>query len=181
MAGTACPLKEPPVPRFQPEAMLRTLEADGVRYVLSGGLAATLHGSPLRTGDADICPARDPENLERLAQALRQMDAKIRSADAPDGLPFACDARSLRDVELLNLSTRFGDLDLSLRPVGTLGYEDLFLRAEHYDLGGLVVPVAALADVIRSKQAANRPKDQAALPTLRSLLAHRRRGEPQNS
>src|SRR5574341_859979 len=48
-------------------------------------------------------------------------------------------------------------------------------RVERYDLGGLLVPVAALADVIRSKQAANRPKDQAALPTLRSLLAQRQR------
>ena len=161
--------------RFQPEAMLRTLEAHGVHYILIGGLAATLHGSPLRTGDANICPARDPENLERLAQALRQMDAKIRTAGEPDGLPFACDARFLRGVELLNLTTRFGDLALSLRPAGTAGYEDLFQHVEHYDLGGLVVPVAALADVIRSKEAANRPKNQAALPTLRSLLAHRQR------
>jgi hypothetical protein len=60
------------VPRFQPEAMLRTLERHGVHYILIGGLAATLHGSPLRTGDADICPAGDLENLERLAQALQQ-------------------------------------------------------------------------------------------------------------
>ena len=169
------------MPRFQPEAMLQTLEAHRVHYILIGGLAATLHGSPLRTGDADICPARDSENLERLAQALRRMGAKIRTADAPDGLSFSCDARFLGGVELLNLTTRFGDLDLSLRPAGTGGYEDLFQHVEHYDLGGLVVPVATLADVIRSKQAANRSKDQAALPTLHSLLAHRRRGESQGS
>ena len=38
---------------------------------------------------------------------------------------------------------------------------------------GVVVPVASLADIIRSKQAANRPKDQRVLPTLRELLANR--------
>jgi hypothetical protein len=55
------------MPRFDPEAMLRVLADHEVRYGLIGGLAATLHGSPLRTGDADICPARDRENVERLA------------------------------------------------------------------------------------------------------------------
>lgn len=169
------------MPRFQPEAILRTLEDHGVTYVLIGGLAATLHGSPLRTGDADICPARDTDNLERLAQALRKMDAKIRAGDAPDGLAFACDGRFLQGIELLNLTTRFGDLDISFRPAGTGGYEDLRQHVEHYDLDGLVVPVATLADIIRSKQAANRPKDHAALPTLRYLLAHRRRDESQGS
>jgi hypothetical protein len=150
--------------------MLRLLERHGVRYVLVGGLAATLHGSPLRTGDADICPARDVENLRALAAALVEMGARIRAADASDGLAFACDASFLGRVELLNMTTRLGDLDVTFRPAGTGGYEDLRANACSYDLGGLVVPVAALADVIRSKEAAGRPKDLAALPTLRALL-----------
>ena len=36
-----------------------------------------------------------------------------------------------------------------------------------------LTPMASLADVIRSKQAANRPKDQRTLPTLRDLLSGR--------
>ena len=75
--------------------MLSVFERNQVDYVLIGGLAATLHGSPLRTGDADICPASDAENLERLAVALIEMEAKIRSADAPGGLAFTCDATFL--------------------------------------------------------------------------------------
>jgi hypothetical protein len=39
------------------------------------------------------------------------------------------------------------------------------------ELFGVSVPVASLADVVRSKQAANRPKDQRVLPTLRKILA----------
>ncbi len=158
------------MPRFRPEEMFRTLEAHGVRYLLIGGLAATLHGSPLRTGDADICPAKDAANLERLARALEAMDARIRAPDAEAGVRFACDARFLAGVELLNLTTRFGDLDIAFRPAGTGGYDDLLQGAERYDLEGLVVPVASLPDVIRSKKAANRPKDHAALDTLQELL-----------
>src|SRR5438552_9568632 len=155
--------------------MFRTLEAHGVRYLLIGGLAATLHGSPLRTGDADICPAKDAANLGRLARALEAMDARVRAPDAEAGVRFACDARFLAGVELLNLTTRFGDLDIAFRPAGTGGYDDLLQGAERYDLEGLVVPVASLPDVIRSKKAANRPKDHAALDTLQELLRRRKR------
>ena len=67
------------------------LERHGVRYVVIGGLAGILHGSPLVTFDADICPERSASNREQLASALREMGARIRTSDVPDGLPFACD------------------------------------------------------------------------------------------
>ena len=159
------------MPRFQPEELLRVLERHSVRYVIIGGIGATLHGSPLPTRDTDICPALDDSNLASLAAALQEIDAKIRTIDSPDGVPFACDAAFLRQMKLLNLTTRFGDLDLSFEPAGTGGYAELSGRAVEYDLGeGLRVPVAALEDIIRSKEAAGRDKDRQALPTLRLLL-----------
>ncbi len=168
--------------RFQPEEMLRTLERHQVRYVVIGGIGATLHGSPLPTRDTDICPEPGDLNLERLAAALREMDARIRAPDAPTGLPFTCDAAFLRQMKLLNLTTRFGDLDLSFEPAGTRGYEELAPRSVRYDLGeGVVVPVAALEDIIRSKEAANRDKDRQTLPTLRLLLEKQRSRRPEPS
>ena len=154
--------------------MLRVLADHHVDYVLIGGLAATLHGSPLRTGDADICPASSPENLERLAAALRAIDARIRSADAATGLVFACDAKFLGGVELLNLATKFGDLDVCFRPAGVGGYDELRRNAVALALDDLVLPVAALTDIIRSKESADRPRDRSALPTLRALLERSR-------
>jgi len=153
------------------DEILAVLERHQVAYVVIGGLAAVLHGSPLLTRDADICPARNPENLDRLAAALRELRARIRTPDVPGGLPFACDAVFLSRIEVaLNLITAFGDLDVSFRPSGTLGFEDLAEHAEAMIIRGISVRVAALEDVIRSKEAANRPKDRAALPTLRLLL-----------
>ncbi len=69
--------------------------------------------------------------------------------------------------------TPHGDLDISFVPNGTTGYADLATDAADVECFGLVVPVASLADVIRSKQAANRPKDQRVLPVLREILASR--------
>ena len=74
-----------------------------------------------------------------------------------------------------NLTTRLGDLDISFVPSGTTGFADLNENADPVDLFGVAVRVASLADVVRSKQAANRPKDQRVLPTLREILAARRR------
>ena len=165
-------------PRFQPEVMFAALERHGVRYVLIGGLAATLHGSTVRTGDADICPAGDADNLERLAAALRDLSARIRTEDVPGGLRFACDAAFLAGVDLCNLSTSAGELDVAFLPAGTKGFDELDRDAVTYDLGETSVRVASLDDVIRSKRSANRDKDRAALPELQALQDELRRRRP---
>ncbi len=88
---------------------------------------------------------------------------------------FACDAKFLSSVELVNLITRFGPLDVSFKPAGFTGYEELFTNAIIYEVDGVSVTVASLDDVIRSKRAANRSKDRAALPELEALREEIRR------
>src|SRR5918994_895736 len=92
--------------------------AHGVDYVVIGGLAAVLHGSPTVTGEADICPERSNANLARLADALREMHAKIRTSAEPDGLEFARDAAFLSRMKMVNLTTDYGNFDLSFEPAG---------------------------------------------------------------
>ncbi|MGH7589065.1 MAG: hypothetical protein ACRELU_10790, partial [Gemmatimonadota bacterium] len=88
----------------------------------------------------------------------------------PGGLPFDRSPELLSRVEILNLTTKHGDLDLTFQPAGTQGYQDLRRHAIRVAIRGTEVVVAALADVIRSKEAANREKDRITLPTLRRLL-----------
>ncbi|OBK37019.1 hypothetical protein A5658_05005 [Mycobacterium sp. 1245111.1] len=153
--------------------LLAALHAGGVDYVVIGGIAAVFHGSPFPTEDLDITPEADQDNLERLAGALRGLNARIRTEGVPEGVPLPCDGASLAAAETWNLVTDAGDVDLSLRPSGTAGYPDLLRAAVATDLYDSPVLIASLGDVIRSKQAANRPKDQRILPTLRELLAQR--------
>jgi len=164
---------------LQPEELLRVLARHRVDYVLIGGLAANLHGSSALTNDADICPDPAPENLERLAAALRQVRARIRTEAEPDGLPFSVDALFLARMRLVNLTTRFGDFDISFEPAATTGFADLVQRSVEVEVDGTIVTVASLADIIRSKETANRPKDHATLPILYALqdeIAKRERG-----
>jgi hypothetical protein len=154
--------------------LVEVLDRHRVTYVLIGGLAAVAHGSPFPTEDADITPERTHDNLSRLSKALDELDARVRTATEPADLRFSHDAASLADGRTWNLTTSAGDLDLSFEPDGTAGFADLNRDAQTVELYGVPVRIASLADVIRSKQAANRPKDQRVLPTLRELLARRR-------
>lgn len=157
-------------PIFDPEAILATLERHDVRYVLIGGLAATLHGSPHVTTDVDITPSTDAKNLARLADALDDLDARLRVENEPGGVAFEHSAEALAGAIIWNLVTRCGDLDLTLVPAGTSGFDDLKRDAIEIRIREIHVVVASLADVIRSKEAAGREKDQLTLPTLRRIL-----------
>ncbi|MPZ28614.1 MAG: hypothetical protein GEV12_19985 [Micromonosporaceae bacterium] len=165
-------------PELDLATVLGALQRHQVRFVLIGGMAGVVHGSPFPTEDVDITPERSRENLARLSGALAELSARVRTDGVDGGLPFAHDADSLAAVQVWNLTTPHGDLDISFIPHGTDGYEDLVREATDTPILGLSVPVASLADVIRSKQAANRPKDQRVLPTLREILAARHRRDP---
>jgi hypothetical protein len=73
-------------------------------------------------------------------------------------------------VDVWNLVTDHGRLDITFRPSGTTGFADLARDAVHLTILGVEVDVASLADVIRSKEAAGREKDRLALPVLRRVL-----------
>lgn len=158
---------------FDPETLVRVLSKHDVRYVLVGALAARLQGFPRLTADADITPAMDPQNLERLARALRELDAKVFTKSVPEGLGFDCAARTLARAELWNLITSAGRLDIVFQPAGTEGYEDLSRDAVEYEVFGFDLKAASLEDIIRSKQASDRPQDRQDVVVMREMLRRR--------
>jgi hypothetical protein len=166
---------------FDPERMLSALVDREVRFILFGGMAAVLHGDVGVTVDIDVVPERSEENLERLAEALRGLDARIRTEGEPESLSFDCSAEFFRNLpvdSIVNMTTEAGDLDVTFCPSGTSGFSDLRRDAVEIEAADrLHILVASLEDVIRSKEAASREKDRLALPRLRRLLDRLREGE----
>ncbi|HTY49641.1 MAG TPA: hypothetical protein VMB48_08115 [Steroidobacteraceae bacterium] len=158
---------------FDPEKILRALAKRQVQYVLVGATAARLQGFPRLTADADITPAPDRANLERLAAALRDLGACIYTEAVPEGLPFSCDAAALARAKLWNFITDAGRVDVIFQPSGTRGYEDLAASAVTYEAFGVELRAASLKDILRSKQASNRPQDQQDAIVLREMLKQR--------
>lgn len=153
---------------FDPLALLRALDAHGVRFVVIGGVAGALWGSPSATFDLDVCHARDAENRDHLAAALGDLHARLRGV--AEDVPFVLDAETLRLGDSFTFSTAAGDLDVLGTPQGTRGFEDLASRAVRVEVGdGVEALVVTIDDLIRMKRAAARGKDQAELPILEAL------------
>ena len=109
---------------FDPQRIVEVLNRHRVEYVLVGGYAAQLYGARRPTYDTDITPSTTRDNLDRLAASLHELAAGIRVDGQPEGLPFDCSGESLRGVQMLNLRTSAGDLDLTFAPAAfPNGYE----------------------------------------------------------
>lgn len=155
---------------FDPIHIIEVLTRHQVEFVLVGGYAAMLYGARRPTYDIDITPSTARANLQRLSDALRELQAGIRIDDLDDALPFDSSAESLRGIQMLNLRTSSGDLDITFAPAGFPdGYAALRPGAHPYTVGTLTIQVADLNDVIKSKETAARPKDLDALPELITL------------
>jgi hypothetical protein len=171
-------------PRLDAERIVEVLDRHGVVYVLVGGVAARLHGASRLTWDLDLCPAWEPDNLDRLAAALRELDARLR--DLPPDVEFPpITGRTLREMNIGTWRTSAGDLDV-LRDIPSgdrkhpNAYEQLVLRASPREFLGCTIYVADLGDIITSKEVADRPKDRDALPELRALHAAESAAEAPN-
>jgi hypothetical protein len=136
---------------FEPLPVLRALSERKVIYVLIGGLAAVLQGSPLPTYDIDIAPAPSAENQERLAAALTDLGA---------GAPT--------DVTAAGAFTPYGYIDVHPGPAGFDDYTQLRRNAVPISLEhDLTVLVSPLRDIIRSRVALG---DERQLPALEATL-----------
>jgi hypothetical protein len=143
---------------FQPKRILSTLLAHGVDFVLIGGLAGIARGSSYPSYDVDVAYARDRENLEQLAIALRALGATLRGA--PPGLPFQLDAEMLAAGAHFTFATPFGSLDILDRPDGAPPYAQLKAAADALEIEGERVLVTSLDHLIAMKEASGRTKDK---------------------
>lgn len=165
--------------RLDIHRLLNTLDRHGVQYLVVGGVAAIAHGAQRPTADLDCLALRTADNLDRLARALRELRARLRVDGLSDteaaALRVHVDADTLGRLEISTWRTDAGDLDvLADLPDARghrLAYRELMERADRQDFHGVAVHVAALDDIIASKEWADRPKDREALPELRRLAA----------
>lgn len=138
------------------ERILRALAEHEVDYVLIGGLAVQTHGHVRTTNDADLIPAPEPANLERLAAALRSLDARVVN---PGEEGTEIDATMLPRATIWQFVSRDGGIDVMHEVPGGRSYEELSKRALRVRLGEVDVPIVGLDDLIQMKLARGRQVD----------------------
>ncbi len=157
------PREQSPLERF-----CAVLGEHGVEFIVVGGQAEALMGSPRVTYDVDICYRRTADNLARLATALGTLNLTLRGA--PPELKFRLDAQALALGQNYTFEVD-GQYPLDflgyLEPIGT--YEDLLPNAENVFIGGRQTRVIGLDDLIRIKRHIGRPKDRESLLQLEAI------------
>ena len=148
---------------LDPERIFAALDTHEVEYVVIGGLAVQVHGHSRMTNDIDLIPAPSPANLERLAAALTELDARVLN---PGSEHLKIDARMLPRATLWQLSTPHGDIDVLHDAPGAAPFPQLRERALVIAVGDHPIPVAGRDDLIRMKRAGGRPVDLADIAAL---------------
>lgn len=142
--------------------LLATLQAHGVDYTVIGGVAVQVHGHRRTTKDLDVIARPDPENLERFAAALAELEARPR--DVPGRSPSAEHLAAAPIVP--PLTTVHGELHIMRDVPGAPAYADLRARALVVELDGIAVAIAGLDDLISMKRASGRPADERDIAAL---------------
>jgi len=153
---------KPDVP-LDAERILRALAEHEVDYVLIGDLAVQTHGHVRTTNDADLIPAPEPDNLRRLADALRSLDARVLNPGEED---TEIDASMLPRATIWQFSSRDGGIDVMHEVPGGRSFAELSGRALNVTLGDIDVSVVSLDDLIQMKLARGRPIDLADVASL---------------
>lgn len=155
------------------EAVARVFCAAEIKFIVIGGWAAALQGSPRTTLDVDVVYSRDRENIRKLATVLKPYSPYLRGA--PPGLPFTFDERTIRNGLNFPLTTEaLGDVDFLGEVAGGGTYEQLLPFTEELGAFGLRFLCVTLERLIQLKRAAGRPKDFEAIAELQAILEERK-------
>ena len=136
---------------------LRYLNSNKVRYLLIGGWAVGIHANPRLTADMDLLIGVDEKNIDGIISALSDFGIKNVQASffKKEDNTFKIGRPPLR-IEILN------------KALG-ISFEPCYKRKKVVKLDGLPVKVISKADLVKSKVAANRPKDIADLTELKRI------------
>lgn len=157
------------MPELDIQGIFEQLDAADVSYIVIGGVAVGFHGYVRATKDLDIVPSPDHSNLERLAGALRALDAELDGAEDFDAaeLPDPLDPDTLALGGNWVMQTRLGRFDVMQWLNDTGLWEMLSPNAVEVEMEGLRVKVAGYDDLIALKRLAARPSDLEDLERLR--------------
>ncbi|NOY91624.1 MAG: hypothetical protein GXP55_10525 [Deltaproteobacteria bacterium] len=152
---------------FDPVLISATLERHGVRFIVIGGIAASIQGAGWPTEDLDIVVHPSRSNLECLATALNVLDARYEGFYRAPIRPTLERLMDLSGPQLLR--TRAGRLDV-MKEVAGMTFDQLTQDSTKASVGGVPVHTASISALIRLKEFAGRKKDEAGLRELRAAL-----------
>jgi predicted nucleotidyltransferase len=155
-------------------ALLEGLIDAGIEFILVGGLAAVVQGAPITTMDVDIVHRQTTENIAKLLDFLKSIDAYHRRLD--DKVIEPTEEHISGKGHAL-FTTRFGPLDVLAIIEEGKSYEDLIDHTVEIEFRGHTIRVLDLEMLVKLKKSAKDPKDNHRLPILEETLRQLKQDE----
>lgn len=161
------------------EAIVRSFDQAGVRYLVAGGLAVNAHGYMRLTKDVDLVLDLHPANVERALRALEGLGyrptvpvAAAQFAD-PEQRRRWIHEKEMKVFQLWSDDHRDTPIDLFVEE--PFPFEEEYSRAVVKPLYGAVdVRFVSIETLIRMKEAAGRAQDRIDIEHLRKTLEENR-------
>lgn len=153
----------------------KALEAQGVRYLVVGGVAVNAHGYARATRDLDLVIQLGPQNVERALKALAELGFR---PTIPEPMEAFADPdkrkewREQRNMEAFSLnSDRFPLTPVDLLVEEPFDFDEVMKASSRVDLGiGVPVRIVDIQTLIHMKEKVGRPRDLDDIEHLRFLL-----------
>lgn len=137
--------------------LCKYLNEEGANYILIGGFSMIYHGFTRTTEDIDLLVDPTPDNIEKIKKSLCYLPDKASLEVMPDDVAKYSVVRIV-DEFVIDLLKRACDVT----------FEDAIKTAEYADVRGVLIPVASLDTMIKTKQS-TRERDKEDLKYLLQL------------
>ena len=132
--------------------VLSELFAAQAEFLVVGAFAMSAHQFPRATGDLDIFVRPDPENALRVWNAL-----------ASFGAPLDEHHITVEDLSRPGLVFWLGKepnrIDV-MTSIDAVTFDEAWETREHREVGGVMLPVLSLENLLKNKRSTGRPKDR---------------------
>lgn len=135
---------------------IRSLNSNGVRYLVLGGYALAFHGHPRYTKDLDIWLEMSPSNAKKTMKALTEFGFSGLDLSEKDFLAAGM---------VVQLGYPPNRIDLINSPDG-VDFKECWERRVIVDLDGLDVSIIDIENFRKNKKASGRPQDLADLDAV---------------
>lgn len=150
-----------------------TLNDEGVKYLVAGGIAAVLYGAPRFTADIDIIIDLSEDNVIKLGRTLDKIGyvprvpVKIEDFANPEKRQNWIDEKNMKVFQFVNVKQFMESIDVFVK--NPIDFNAAYSRRKELKFQGIIIPLVSLDDLIYLKKEAARAKDLADIETLEDI------------
>ncbi|MEK9135056.1 MAG: hypothetical protein AAB451_02050 [Patescibacteria group bacterium] len=163
---------------FLYQEIFEALNKAKVNYLVCGGAAVILFGSPRFTADLDLIVSLDKENLENLYDTLIKLGYVLKNPIKKEEfinketLQKLAEEKNMKVVSFYNLKDPFEIIDIG---VNLPGIAEILKNKKHIIVKNSDIPIISIDNLIKMKKEVARVQDLIDVKNLEEIKNHEKR------